>query len=83
MLYSFAEKGWSLGRNAIFEENSDKHRNFNYDKGPEQLVASDDVVTFRLTNLNLWSLASDDIGGIGHTNYRSNLAKILAFINYY
>ena len=83
MLYSFAEKGWSLGRNAVFEENSGIYRNFKYDKGSESLVAPHELVTFSLTNYNLWSLASDDIGGIGHTNYRSNLKNILAFINYY
>jgi hypothetical protein len=70
LFYSFAEKGWSLGRNAIFEKNSDKHRNFVYDEGDELLVEKQDLNTFRLLNYNLWSLASDDIGGIGHTNYR-------------
>jgi len=83
LLYTFSEKGWSLGRNPVFEINSEKHRNFNYDKGEEMLVAPKELTTFRLTNFNLWSLASDDIGGIGHTNYRSNLDKILSFINYY
>ncbi len=33
IFYSIAEKGWSLGRNAVFEKNSDKHRNYNYDQG--------------------------------------------------
>ena len=77
------ETEWSLGRSAVFEKNSVRHRNFDYDEGQVMLVEKKDVFTFRLKNYNIWSLASENIGGVGHMSYSSNLSKILAFINYY
>ena len=72
LLFTITEMDWSMGRNAVFEKNSLKHRNFDYDNNKEKvtLVAHKDVFTFRLKNYNIWSLASENFGGVGHMSYR-------------
>ena len=82
MLFTITDKEWSLGRNPVFEKNSVRHRNFDYDEGMVMLIEQKDIFTFRLKNYNIWSLASENTGGVGHMTYSSNLNKILAFINY-
>lgn len=81
LMYSASEIDWTIGRNAVFTESKGKGcsgRNFDYDMGDEELVT--DKISFSLKNYDLQYLAHESYFGVGHTDYRSNLLKILDFI---
>ena len=81
LMYSASELDCTIGRNAVFTESTSKEcsgRNFDYDKGDEVMVT--DKVSFSLKNYDLQYLAHKSYFGVGHTDYRANLLKILEFI---
>lgn len=76
----------AIGRNPVFNENSEQLRNFANDEGHEPVV-SDVKHSLTLENYNIWDLNSTSdltnlTGGIGHTDYRRNLDIILLYINF-
>lgn len=54
--------------------------NVNQVSGSQRVVYKDECYTFK--NYDLKSLASDSIGGLGHTDYAKNLKLILEFIKH-
>ena len=69
LLFSITEVDSSLGRSAVFEKNAERYRNFDSDEGQVMLVEQRNIFTFRLSNFNIWSLAAENIGGVGHMSY--------------
>ena len=79
VLYSMAETDWALGRNPVFKK-MPSGRNFQQDEGHELAIESKECIN--LKNYDLESLGScNTYLGIGHTDYRTNLARILEFIS--